>query len=70
MKSKLNDANLIAEAYSQISQEDTIEEGLGAIAGGIGKLAKRGLKAVGKEAAIVAGEVGKEGLKEIGRAHV
>ncbi|GEM_PF-3546223 len=68
MKSKLNDANLIAEAYSQISQEDTIEEGLGAIAGGIGKLAKRGLKAVGKEAAIVAGEVGKEGLKVAGKA--
>ncbi len=68
MKSKLNDASLIAEAYSQISHEDPIEEGIGAIAGGIGKLAKSGLKAVGKEAAIVAGEVGKEGLKVAGKA--
>ena len=68
MKSKLNDASLIAEAYSQISRENPIEEGLGAIAGGIGKLAKRGLKAVGKEAAVVAGEIGKEGLKVAGKA--
>ena len=48
--------------------EEVQQEGIGAIAGGIGKLAKRSLKAVGKEAAIVAGEVGGAGLKAAGQA--
>lgn len=82
MKSKLNDAELIAEAYSKVEVQ---EEGLGALAGGIGKVAagagklagkvaKKGLKAagtvakeVGKEAAIVAAELGAEGAKTAGR---
>jgi len=41
MKSKLNDAELIAEAYSKVEVQ---EEGLGALAGGIG----RGLAAAGR----------------------
>ena len=82
MKSKLNDAELIAEAYSKVEVQ---EEALGALAGGIGKVAagagklagkvaKKGLKAagtvakeVGKEAAIVAAELGAEGAKTAGR---
>lgn len=74
MKSKLNDAELIAEAYSQEVQE----EGIGALAGGLGrvagKVAKKGLKVagkvakeVGKEAAQVAKEVGGEGLRAAGK---
>ena len=83
MKSKLNDAELIAEAYAKVEVQ---EEGLGALAGGIGKVAagagklagkvaKKGLKAagtvakeVGKEAAHVAAEVGAEGAKMAGKA--
>ncbi len=83
MKSKLNDAELIAEAYSKVEVQ---EEALGALAGGIGKVAvgagklagkvaKKGLKAagtvakeVGKEAAHVAAEVGGEGIKAAGKA--
>ncbi len=85
MKSKLNDAELIAEAYAKVEVQ---EEGLGALAGGIGKLAKgagslagkvakKGLKAagtvakeVGKEAAIAAAEVGAEGAKAAGKVAV
>lgn len=83
MKSKLNDAELIAEAYAKVEVQ---EEMLGALAGGIGraaagagklagKVAKKGLKAagtvakeVGKEAAHVAAEVGAEGAKMAGKA--
>jgi hypothetical protein len=88
MKSKLNDAELIAEAYAKVEVQ---QEGLGALAGGIGRgiaAAGRGLKKVaqsdttkkivrgagnlaadiGKEAAIVAAEVGGEGIKAAGKA--
>ena len=76
MKSKLNDAELIAEAYAKVEVQ---QEGLGALAGGIGrvagKVAKKGLKAAGglaKDVAVetgrVAAEVGGEGLKAAGKA--
>jgi hypothetical protein len=76
MKSKLNDAELIAEAYAKVEVQ---QEGLGALAGGIGraagKVAKKGLKAAGSlakdvaaETGRVAAEVGGAGLKAAGKA--
>ena len=72
MKSKLNDAELIAEAYSKIEVQ---EEGLGALAGGIGRAAmgagraikkvatsdttKKIVKGAGRLAADVAAETGR-----------
>lgn len=72
MKSKLNDAELIAEAYNKVEVQ---EEGLGALAGGIGRAAmgagraikkaatsdttKKIVRGAGKLAADVAAETGK-----------
>ena len=47
MKSKLNDAELIAEAYSNV---EPLEEGLGALAGGIGRAAMGAGRAIRKAA--------------------
>ena len=47
MKSKLNDAELIAEAYSNV---EPLEEGLGALAGGIGRAAMGAGRAIKKAA--------------------
>lgn len=76
MKSKLNDAELIAEAYAKVEVQ---QEGLGALAGGIGRaageVAKKGLRAAGSlakdvaaETGRVAAEVGGAGLQAAGKA--
>lgn len=57
MKSKKDDAKLIAEAYAQVEPLEVQEEGLGALAGGIGKVAGK-----------VAGKAAKTGLKLAGKA--
>jgi hypothetical protein len=71
MKSKLNDAELIAEAYAKVEVQ---EEGLGALAGGIGRgiaAAGRGLKKVAqsdttKKIVRGAGNLAADAAKEAG----
>ena len=64
MKSKLNDAELIAEAYSKVEVQ---EEGLGALAGGIGKVAGKvagkAIKGTAKLAGKAAMGAGKAAVK-------
>ena len=57
MKSKKDDAKLIAEAYAQVEPLEVQEEGIGALAGGIGRVAGK-----------VAGKAAKTGLKLAGKA--
>ncbi len=74
MKSKLNDAELIAEAYANVEPIEVQEEGLGALAGGIGRgiaAAGRGLKKAAtsdttKKIVKGAGNLAKDVAKEAG----
>ncbi len=75
MKSKLNDAELIAEAYANVEPIEVQEEGLGALAGGIGRgiaAAGRGLKKAAtsdttKKIVKGAGNLAKDVAKETGK---
>ncbi len=72
MKSKLNDAELIAEAYANVEPIEVQEEMLGALAGGIGKAARGVGKALTSDGAKKvykgAGKVVKKTAETVGGA--